>query len=133
MHQFFANHQVNNNMKIKVNTIFKLYNIIFQYYKLIRVILARREPKAEDPKGPNLVFLSHEHASMCLWLLKMLFCFVVFKVHKECELIAIYFHMKSKQISCCLPIVVVTMLGGLELICFDFIWNKWLFTLPYTL
>ena len=45
------------------------------------------------------------------------------KVYKESELIAIYFHMKSKQISCCLPIVVVTKLGKLQLICFDFIWK----------
>ena len=50
-------------------------------------------------------------------------CYNFTKVYKESELIALYFHMKSKQISCFLPIVVVTKLGRLQLICFDFIWK----------
>ena len=31
--------------------------------------------------------------------------------------------MKSKQISCCLPSVMVTKKGRQQLICFDFIWQ----------
>ena len=45
------------------------------------------------------------------------------KCIRESELIAIYFHMKSKQISCSSSSLVTTRMGRQQLICFDFIWK----------
>ena len=45
------------------------------------------------------------------------------KEYNKRGLIASSCHMKSKQISCCLPSVMVTKKGRQQLICFDFIWQ----------